>query len=175
MKKCIVFLSAGLAFVLLILSVFFIQWLRFPKTNRPVAFIESLSFDMTPDEVENILGSPEQITKETQYPQDVTYCYKSKVAGYDADIYCTFKRLGLRTGLCRVSVNFEIVADAEALNQTLLDMIREEYSQKDNYYEEQYGTNTSLGIQNDAVGVDFSIKVSGSVVSIRTICDEYDG
>lgn len=175
MKKRIVFIGAGLALVLLIISTLFIQSIRFPKTNRPVAFIESLTFDMTPREVKNILGLPDQITQETQHPRDVTYCYNLKVAGHDADVYCTFKRLGLRTGLCNVSVNFGVVADAEVLNQTLLDMIKKEYSQKDNYYEEQYENSTDLGIQNGAVGVNFSVEVSGPVVSIHSICDEYDG
>ena len=139
------------------------------KGNIPIPLVEGLSWKSTPKQTAQLLGEPLEEWLDTNVTGKNIYVYRANVLGHEASVRVFFAKNKTLTDLYFTWENCD-----EDFSDQVYECIYSYCSKDKNFYVEEsdyppnYEKNISMGINNGATGIYYSIEQEGTTV--RVIC-----
>lgn len=137
---------------------------------KPIPLVDGLSFGVTPKRTKILFGIPLKTEQNTCDTGKTAYTYQTEVLGQEAKVSCLFLD---DKKLTDVQINW--VNCDDALFQDVCAALHDYYSQKANFFQRTEETDVhgstciTIGIDNDASGIFYTITKTGKTVSLSCI------
>ncbi len=140
----------------------------------PVGILDGVTYDMTPKDLENAIGTPNNVADYMDLSAETVYSYTVDVDGIPTQMSFSFQ-----DGKKLASVDAYVAADGEIDSDAIFENWRSklyaEYQDEKNFFCKELHKNSDtdygieLGIQNGATGIFCSVSVDESGVHLSCV------